>query len=498
MMGTHHPTQDVEMAIQQSNFIEKMKPSVLAHLSTALGESHSNLLDIYDALSPNVRLVFSREVAKWNGGHVDDMNSSNVQLLHEDELLKAMLPVGLARALFHLARVYDDVHFHICHNRMQREKGRSHNANLLAGVILDVSQLVSELRYDIASIDGEIELQERSGSNMMGAAWRPVANMHFDNLPRIKSLAEMLPGELQIDNGNCAGIGGGGGSDVLTLSALAQLFPLSRKMDLVISTRAWLMESQGARGGEDLGQKRHIHGEGGRAFDTHGHPVAGTYKFIEGTHASGRDLEPVLVGHHKDVYMVLDQGDQKSHIDKREHVDLSNQYQAVLSTCESLQTVFVGDTGGDVFGNGGDFSTPDQDLCAQRAVARLAGSYPTLITVVIAPGTDAPPNAPEIAAQAGGKVYHLDAEDIEKLHNLLVHEYRMDGSDPGRYSRTTLLLIEWLRGKRGWQSLNMPLHAVNTDKNPWKSFGYVRDCMGDIIFMPLLGLLPLIDPEAVS
>jgi hypothetical protein len=35
---------------------------------------------------------------------------------------------------------------------------------------------------------------------------------------------------------------------------------------------------------------------------------------------------------------------------------------------------------------------------------------------------------------------------------------------------------------------------VNTWENPWSSFAYIRECMSDIILMPLKDLLPLIDP----
>ena len=479
------------------SFVNKITPSVLKHLSSLTGNPLSDLSKIYSALSLSVQLVLAREVAKTTETH-KDAHINRVFLLQERELLQAMLPLGLNCALFHLARLYDEGHFLVCHNRAAKDKGRQYNADLLKGIEVDVSELISGLRHDIARIDGEIQFQTTPGNNTVRAMQKAMLDMRFDHLPAIRSLADILPGEVKSNNLDCAGVAGGGGSDVITVSSLGRLFPSTRTMDLVISTRAWFIGSQGAGGSADLGMKRQIQNDAGPAYDAAGKAVVGTYRIAEGTTASGRDLESAIVGNHEDVYMVLDQGDDKQLIDKPEHVDLSEQYRAVLSTRKSIQTVFVSDTGGDVFGNGGDFSTPDQDLRAQRSMAQLANVYPNLVTVVIAPGSDAPPNAPDIASKAGGRVYHLKSDDKDKLLDVLVSEYRMDGSEPGRYSRTTLCLIEWLRGRRGWVSLNLPLSAVNTNQNPWKSFGFVRECMGDIIFMSLLNLLPFIDPEATK
>ena len=484
-------------AKQKGSFIADMKPSVLEHLSAVSGRSRNELSNVYDALSSSVQLVFSREVAKISEAR-EGANINKVHLLQEMDLLQAMLLCGIACALFHLARLYDDGHFLVCHNRGRKEKGRQYNADILDGIQVDVTGLILGLCHDIATIDGQIELQPTPGTNIVKASWKPMLTMNFDHLPAIENLQDMLPGEVQETRHDCAGIAGGGGSDVITVSSLARLFPSTRKMDLVISTRGWLATSQGKEGSADLGKERKIRNDGGPAYDAAGNAVIGTYKILEGTSATGRDLEPAIVSNHTDVYMVLDQGDDKSQIDSSEHVELYEQYRAVLGTHKSIHTVFVSDTGGDVFGSGENFSTPDQDLHAQRAMAQLKDIYPNLVTVVIAPGTDAPPNAPEIAAKAGGRIYRLKSDDKEILLDVLVNEYHMDGNHPTRYSRTTLSLIEWLRGKRGWVGLNIPPWVVNTDQNPWKSFGFVRECMGDIIFLPLLRLLPFIDPDSRS
>ena len=484
-------------AKQKDGFIAEMKPSVLEHLFAISKKPRNELSNVYDALSSSVQLVFSREVAK-SSGTCKGANINKVHVLREMELLQAMLPCGMDRALFHLARVYDDGHFLVCHNRGRKEKGQRHNADLLDGIQVDVTGLVSGLHYDLTTIDGRIDLQPAPGSDIVRALWKPMLAMTFDHLPVIEDLQDMLPGEVQEARRDCAGIAGGGGSDVITVSALSRLFPATRKMDLVISTRGWLATSQGKEGSADLGKERKIQNDGGPAYDAAGNAVVGTYKILEGTSATGRDLEPAIVANHKDVYTVLDQGDDKSLIENSEHIELHEQYRAILATQKSIHTVLVSDTGGDVFGSGENFSTPDQDLHAQRAMAYLKDTYLNLVTVVIAPGTDAPPNAPEIAAKAGGRLYRLNSNDKEKLLDVLVNEYQMDGNHPTRYSRTTLSLIEWLRGERGWVDLNIPIWVVNTDQNPWKSFGFVRECVGDIIFLPLLKLLPFIDPDSRS
>jgi hypothetical protein len=53
-----------------------------------------------------------------------------------------------------------------------------------------------------------------------------------------------------------------------------------------------------------------------------------------------------------------------------------------------------------------------------------------------------------------------------------------------------------LKGHKGWTSLDLPPHIVDTWENPWSSFVYIRECMSDIVLMPTEDLLPYIDPIA--
>ena len=223
--------------------------------------------------------------------------------------------------------------------------------------------------------------------------------------------------------------------------------------------------------------------------------MGGTYRIKEETYSEGRDLETVPIHRHRDIFIVLDQGEETEEIPEEEKAELTVQFRAVLAQRHPLDTVIVVDTGGDVFGsNSPGFSTPGQDIRVQRAIARLSDVYPNLVTAVLAPGVDAPSDAPEKAEKAGGKVYKPKPEEQALLLALLTREYQMDGSNPSRFGKTSSCLQARLRGERGWTSLNLPKHVVDTWENPWSSFAYIRECVSDIILMPLRELLPLIDP----
>jgi hypothetical protein len=402
--------------------------------------------------------------------------------------------VSLMQAFFTLARVYDAGHIAICENYASAKRGQPYNAGLLSDPCLDVSQLTDGILEDSQKIHDDIEaISSDEDPRILRAIWAPVAAMSFDNLPILKSLSALLPGEMSASR-EYAGIGGGGGSDVISASLLGHLLRLhGKEMDLVVSTRTWRTGSQGNKGSK-LGVEREIHKHGGPAI-LNDKLVGGTYRIKEETYSEGRDLETVPIHHHKDIFIVLDQGEETKDIPENEKAELPEQFRAVLAQRHPLDTVIVVDTGGDVFGgNSPGFSTPDQDIRVQRAIAHLSDVYPNLVTAVIAPGVDAPVDAPDKAEKAGGKVYKPTPDEQTLMLDLLAREYQMDGSNPNRFGKTTLCLQARLRGQRGWTSLNLPQHVVNTWDNPWSSFAYIRECMSDIIFMPLKDLLPLIDP----
>jgi hypothetical protein len=264
-------------------------------------------------------------------------------------------------------------------------------------------------------------------------------------------------------------------------------------MDILISTRTWATGSQGKNGAK-LGIKREVYNHGGPA-EAHGRPVAGTFLVRDDTRAEGRDLETIPFSHHNQIFLVLDQGESTSEIPESDTAALDAQFRAVLAQAgRPIDTVLVVDTGGDVFGadaEGG--TTPDQDFRVQKAMTAMSSAY-NLVTAVVSPGVDAPDDAPEKAFQAGGMVYRPTPEEKAMLLDLLVKEYKMDGSDPSRFGKTTLALQARLRGTLGWTSLDLPAYVVDTWDNPWNSFVYIRECMSDIVLMPTTSLLPLIHP----
>ncbi|KEF59032.1 uncharacterized protein A1O9_03875, partial [Exophiala aquamarina CBS 119918] len=466
------------------------------YLLPLLGVSPSEIGPVLAESPSNVKVILSRQLAGSSNRAQGWVNSQDHPVCHiqgESEFLQVVKTQGLMKTLFTLARIYDAGHVAICRHLASAKRKESHNADLLKQPCLDIDGLTLGIIDGAHTIDDNINVSPSdTRPGVLRATWAAVPAMTFSQLPLLGSLSDLLPGE-QSDAKEYAGIGGGGGSDVISASVLGHLLRKSGKeMNLLISTRTWRTGSQG-RAGTKMGVRREIFNHGGPAF-LYGKPVPGTYRVTKQTFSEGRDLETVPISHHEDVFIVLDQGEESNDIPEDEKADLSLQYEAVLAERSRIDTVVIVDTGGDVFG--GDFAgftTPDQDVRAQRAAISLSHDYRNLVTAVLAPGVDAPIDAEEKAERAGGRRYHPTPEEQALLLNLLAHEYQMDGSNPGRFGKTTLCLQAALRGERGWASLNLPSHVVNTWENPWSSFAFIRECMTDIILMPLTSLLPLID-----
>ena len=439
----------------------------------------------------NVRTVLRRQ-------HVNTVNPDQdrpiCDFLGEQQLLEALQVFSATIALFTLARIYDESHVTLCRAVAGARKGNGYHESFARSPRVDLHLLADEIRHLERVVEDQIVLEavSRDGT-LLTARWQCIPPMSFDNLERLRSLADILPGERSHSH-EYAGIGGGGGSDIISASLLGHLFRGHEKeMNMLISTRTWTTGSQGKKGSK-LGIKREVYNHGGAA-EAKGRPVAGTYRVKESTTAEGRDLEAIPLPYHHQIFMVLDQGESKVKISQDDQADLTDQFGAVLSQAERpIETVIIVDTGGDVYGadtNG--TTTPDQDYRVQKAMAPLGSGY-NLVTAVVAPGVDAPGDAPRKAQEASGMVYKPSDAEKKMLLDLLATKYRMDGSDPNRFGKTTLALQARLRGIVGWTSLDLPTYVVDTWENPWNSFVYIRECMSDIIFMPTTELLPLIDP----
>lgn len=408
--------------------------------------------------------------------------------------MRALGLVPLEVGLLTLARVYDECHVALCRSIAVAMKSKDdHHYRFSQNPCVDLRLLGHEVENHDAVVDDQIVLETKTDGTR-NAVWKPIVPMSFEKLPRIRSLADLLPGERSASY-EYAGIGGGGGSDIISASLLGHLLRGSgKRMDLLISTRTWATGSQGKQGSK-LGVKREVYNHGGPAIEANGRPIAGTFRVNKGTYAEGRDLETIPLHYHKQIFMVLDQGDSTSTIPANERADLKDQFHAVLAQAKhSVDTILIVDTGGDVFGaDSSGETTPDQDLRVQKAISTLSHAY-NLVTAVVSPGVDAPEDAPLKALKAGGMVYRPSDDEKRLLLHILVDEYKMDGSDPSRFGKTIMALQARLRGVVGWTSLDLPTYVVDTWQNPWNGFVYIRECMSDIILMPTTSLLPLIEP----
>ncbi|KIX07053.1 uncharacterized protein Z518_05030 [Rhinocladiella mackenziei CBS 650.93] len=468
--------------------------ALIRKLAARLKHNEEEVERAYSRASRNVRTVLRRQELNTIRPTTD---RPVCRFLGEEQLVKVLGTLPLEVALLALARVYDECHVTLCKALQAARKGQPHHEAFTHDPCVDLQLLTDQLGRHQEVVEDQILLVAITDDHTpLRAAWKPLPPMSFDHLPRLSSLSQVLPGE-QSPCHEYAGIGGGGGSDIISASLLGHLLQRHRKqMDLLISTRTWATGSQGKKGSK-MGIKREIYNHDGPAREAHGQAVAGTFRVKEGTSAEGRDLETIPLPHHSQIFIVLDQGESTSEIPENDKADLRDQFRAVLAQAKPpIDTVLIVDTGGDVFGadeTGG--TTPDQDFRVQRAIRTLSSSY-NLVTAVVSPGVDAPDDAPQKALKAGGMVYKPTEAEKAMLLNLLASEYKMDGSDPSRFGKTILALQARLRGVVGWTSLDLPTYVVDTWDNPWNSFVYIRDCMSDIILMPTIKLLPLIEPSS--
>lgn len=480
-----------------------------SYLSIGLQHKVKDVEHAYNSTSRNVRTILRRQI--FNAAYRTS-DYPVCKFRGEGQLLNALGKLDLGVALLTLARIYDEGHVTLCKSISAARKVKPIHEDFRLNPVIDLQSLIAEIILRKEAVHDRIVLEDTGDKGApFRAVWKPVPLMSFDCLPRLASLAGRLPGE-DLDSHGYAGIGGGGGSDVISASLLGRLLQAHEKqMNLLVSTRTWATGSQGSKGSK-IGIKREVYNHAGHAKAS-GKPVSGTFRIKEDTYAEGRDLETIPLAYHKQIYMVLDQGESASEIPENDRADLKDQFDAVLAQAERPSTVVIINTGGDVLGQderhidtvlsvdtGGDVfgadgsggTTPDQDFRVQKAISTLQTR--NLVTAVVAPGVDAPENAPQKALRAGGMVYRPTKEEEKMLLDILV-EYRMDGSDPKRFGKTSLALQARLKGILGWTSLDLPEHVVDTWENPWSSFVYIQECMSDIILMPTRELLPLIGPK---
>ncbi|KAL9109362.1 MAG: hypothetical protein Q9227_005992 [Pyrenula ochraceoflavens] len=395
-----------------------------------------------------------------------------------------------------IARLYDAAYIAHCRYRKGREKETPLNHTAAVGQGVDITSLLQGIHTDQDIVSARIVVSE-DGDKLL-AKWEPIRPAEFSSLPHIQSLSEISK-----DLGQPIVIAGGGGSDIISASLVQHLLSRSQesqrtpdqststeaieahqKAGHLISTRTRLTGSQG-KPGSKIGEERKVFSSGGQAT-LHGHPVPDTYKILPETEISGRALETVPLSRHNSVYLILDQTGHENSLPPEQRTDLTTQYQAVISTITDTSStnpsIISIDTGGDVLHP----SPTSQDHRVQLALASLPTSIDPssspLLTLILSPGVDSPPNALSTASSANAHFYPLHTNPSEKTLLLdLLKEYRMDGSDPTRFGKTSLCFQKALRGELGWQVLELPEHVVMTGENPWAVFEWIEEGMAGVV-----------------
>ncbi|KKY19186.1 hypothetical protein UCRPC4_g04560 [Phaeomoniella chlamydospora] len=512
-------------------------------LATAFDKSEMDVLEAFQKLPCNVRLILRR-----NANFKTSQNPPHVVIDCLSDLCSGLmlsLSGTLETALFHLARLYDGIWLTVYQNITRANQGKSHDTQLLHHITVDIQELAQGLREHPARINDEIVLAIRKhtlsedgehGTAVLAAAWQEIVRIDFSKIPVLPALHQPLPELLETERfpespRSLAGVGTGGGSDIISVSIIGHLFRRSGvDMDLLISTRSARTSSQGKPGSGKIGSKREIMSHGGNALDRWCKPIADTYKVVDGTTSEGRDLETIPLGRHEHVWIVLDHGGEQAH---HSSPSLRDQLQGVIAHYIRknddenvlIDTVLAVDTGGDVFGSlappaskhfagyghqvATRHSTPDQDTRTILTLSQLPDRGRHSALAVLCPGLDSPPNLTEIVLSLEGVRYIPDLEERNLMISLLTDVYHMDGSDDSRFGKSSLCLLEALRrltrienqkgglsgalgeeGKRNetrqsgeWISLPLPSHVIDTQDNPWGSFAWITDNMAEILFV---------------
>lgn len=262
-------------------------------------------------------------------------------------------------------------------------------------------------------------------------------------------------------------IGIGGGSDCIQATQLASLLPQDKKVAALISVRTAKPSSAGASGNMD--ESRTV---------THAQVVTdGVYRVTAASTGTGRFFEN-LPAEKYPTYLVID--DQQG--------DLASRIAAALMDAGGVQTIIAVDTGGDALfpmealDNQGH-STPDQDLRVLKALSAFTETH-TIYTAEIAVGVDSPANAEEVLRAAQARYYQLSAQEAHKVLAQYA-AWGMDGSDEGRYGKTSLTWQAALAGHQGLYVLPLPKKVVIDQKNPWIPFVIVQPSMAGIFLMDL-------------
>ena len=476
----------------------------------------------------NIGIIIQRQFHPSNDDHAPIIR---FQEGHEEEFCKNLVRISdLDSAIFHLARTYDQIWNTVFQNRTRARSGKLHEESMLEYVNVDLNKLSDGLDRDAQCIDWEIEpryIRDPTWKGALVIEWKRPVDLDLSCLPVLPSLSSRLPGE-ERPMRCLAGIGTGGGSDVVTASLLGHTFSESSKeMNLLVSTRASRTGSQGKPGSGKIGSKREIYNHGGHAVDVKGTSVEGTFLITESTRSEGRDLERIPSADVKEVWIALDPGhghgpfdhdNPSSQLRDRLYSIISSYERGCAPESSHIDTLMAVDTGGDVLGplhglislsssDSGQsstfakFSTPDQDARTVMALTSGLRSNVNLILAIVCPGIDSPDNLPQIAGHLSGVRYIPNSSERQKLILLLTDRYRMDGRDESRFGKSSLCLLAALKRRERmeiadsgsptdacageWVSLPLPRHVIETRDNPWSSFARVTDAMAQIVFLPM-------------
>lgn len=292
----------------------------------------------------------------------------------------------------------------------------------------------------------------------------------------------LLTSHRELPGKRLALIGMGGGSDIIQAGIVANL--VQRESDKGVSCLISIRREGESGQADTIQNARHIRSGVVQILPD---SVAGRFG------SSGRFPEPIF-SRQFPTYLVID----------RQDGSLADLISAAIADADREQgteedrtdTIITLDTGGDALMDESTEdtvgrTTPDQDIVALKACENL--NFAHVLSCVVAPGIDSPPDVAERLQRAEALCYRPSPQSRTKiLQDYDAHDFT--GGNPNNFGSTAFCFQAALSnsGTHGHTPIPLPTTTVTSRDNPWHTIKWIEPAMGCIFYMELRKHLQII------
>jgi hypothetical protein len=285
----------------------------------------------------------------------------------------------------------------------------------------------------------------------------------------------LLTSHRELPGKRLALIGMGGGSDIIQAGIVANL--VQRESDKGVSCLISVRREGESGQADTIQNARHIRSGVVQILPD---SVAGRFG------SSGRFPEPIF-SRQFPTYLVID----------RQDGSLAELISAAIADADRDQgakddrtdTIITLDTGGDALMDEGTedtvgTTTPDQDIMALKACKNL--NFANVLSCVVAPGIDSPPDVAKRLQRARARCYSPSAQcRADILRDYEEHDFT--GGNPNNFGSTAFCFQAALSNPdtHGHFPIPLPTTTVTSRDNPWHTIKWIEPAMGCIFYMEL-------------